>query len=181
MPRAATKEDLIESANANFEKLWALIDTLSEREQALDFDYGDEKLDSAYHWKRDKNLRDVLVHLYEWHRLLLDWVSNNTRGIEKPFLLEPFNWRNYQEMNVVFFERHQNTPLEKAKELFQASHKDVIATIERFSNDELFAKGRFKWTGPSSLGQYCVSVTASHYDWAMKKLKTWLKALKPKG
>ena len=23
------------------------------------------------HWSRDKNVRDVLIHLYEWHQLML--------------------------------------------------------------------------------------------------------------
>ncbi|WP_297115142.1 ClbS/DfsB family four-helix bundle protein, partial [uncultured Porphyromonas sp.] len=34
------------------------------------------------------------------------------------------------------------------------------------------------WTGTSILGAYCVSVTASHYDWAMKKIKKHIKFLK---
>lgn len=42
---------------------------------------------------------------------------------------------------------------------------------ETFSNEELFSKGVYKWVGGSTLGSYFVSVTASHYDWAMKKLK----------
>lgn len=31
------------------------------------------------HWIRDKNLRDVLVHLYEWHQLLLNLVELRKR------------------------------------------------------------------------------------------------------
>jgi len=42
---------------------------------------------------------------------------------------------------------------------------------ETFSNEELFSKGVYKWVGGSTLGSYFVSATASHYDWAMKKLK----------
>jgi hypothetical protein len=43
------------------------------------------------HWKRDKNLRDVLVHLYEWHQLLLNWFNSNQNGDTKTFLPEPYN------------------------------------------------------------------------------------------
>lgn len=50
-----------------------------------------------------------------------------------------------------------------------------MALIETFSNDELFAKGAFDWTGTSTLGAYCVSATSSHYDWAMKKIKLHIK------
>ena len=38
------------------------------------------------HWKRDKNLRDILIHLYEWHQLILNWVNSNQNGEEKPFI-----------------------------------------------------------------------------------------------
>jgi len=55
--------------------------------------------------------------------------------------------------------------------LLKESHQNVMTLIETFSNDELFAKNALAWTGTSPLGAYCVSATASHYDWAMKKLK----------
>jgi hypothetical protein len=35
----------------------------------------------------------------------------------------------------------------------------------------LFSRSVYPWVGGSTLGSYFVSVTASHYDWAMKKLK----------
>ncbi len=34
-----------------------------------------------------------------------------------------------------------------------------------------FPKGVYQWVGGSTLGSYFVSNTASHYDWAIKKLK----------
>lgn len=136
------------------------------------------------HWGRDKNLRDVLVHLYEWHQLLLNWVKANCSGERKSFLPKPYNWKTYSAMNVEFQRKHQNTLLPEAKKLLQTSHQEAIIQIERFSNDELFAKGIFEWTGTSTLGAYCVSATASHYDWAIKKNKnlhqTFIKSIKSK-
>ncbi|MFC1239685.1 ClbS/DfsB family four-helix bundle protein [Treponema vincentii] len=46
---------------------------------------------------------------------------------------------------------------------------------ETFSNEELFTKKVFDWTGTTSLGSYCVSATSSHYDWATKDIKKALK------
>ena len=74
--------------------------------------------------------------------------------------------------------KHQNTPLTKAKNMLKESHQDVIKVIETFSNDELFAKEALVWTGTSPLGAYCVSATASHYDWAIKKIKLHIKISK---
>ena len=166
MARATTKADLTASANGQFDKMWKLIDSMSEEQQ------------KETHWSSDKNLRDVLVHLYEWHQLLLNWVKANSNDERKPFLPEPYNWKTYPAMNVGFWKKHQNTPLEEAKSKLRESHKDVMALIEQFSNDELFAKGTLAWTGTSPLGAYCVSTAASHYDWAMKKIKLHIKTSK---
>jgi len=132
------------------------------------------------HWVRDKNMRDVLVHLYEWHRLLLNWVENNMNGIATPFLPEPYNWKTYGQMNVGFWEKHQSTPYDKAKEMLLDSHDKVIVLIESFSNDELFEKKHFPWTGTTNIGAYCVSTTSSHYDWAIKKIKLHIKTYRAK-
>jgi len=53
-----------------------------------------------------------------------------------------------------------------------------MTLIDGFSNDELFEKKHFPWTGTTNIGTYCVSVTASHYDWAMKKIKQYTKTMK---
>ena len=50
-------------------------------------------------------------------------------------------------------------------------HEEILKLAEGFSNEELFSKGVYKWVGGSALGSYFVSVTSSHYEWAMKKLK----------
>ena len=171
MGRPKTKTDLLIAAAANFEKLNALISGLTDQELSTSFDFsGDEKKKEA-HWKRDKNLRDILIHLYEWHQLLLNWVHANQNDCSKSFLPKPYNWKTYGDMNVEFWKKHQSTSLEDAKSMLQNSHTEVIKLAETFSNEELFAKGVYKWVGGSTLGSYFVSVTASHYDWAVKKLK----------
>ena len=175
MSRATTKTDLIIAANEQFDKLWKLIDTMSDEQQNATFCSEMATAGKETHWSRDKNMRDVLVHLYEWHQLLLNWINANRNGEAKPFLPEAFNWKTYPIMNVEFWEKHQSTPLIEAKKMMKESHKDVMALIESFSNDELFAKKTFTWTGASTLGAYCVSVTSSHYDWAIKKLKIHIK------
>ena len=175
MARATTKADLVTSANEQFEKMWKLIDTMSDEQQNATFGKEMATAGKEAHWSRDKNLRDILVHLYEWHLLLLNWIKVNSSGEHKPFLPEPYNWKTYPTMNVEFWKKHQSTPLTEAKAKLKESHKDVMALIETFSNEQLFAKGVFDWTGTSTLGAYCVSATASHYDWAIKKIKVHIK------
>jgi len=134
MSRPTIKADLIKAANEQSDNLWKLIDSMTEEEQNATFNFGDDFLQKQKeaHWTRDKNLRDVLVHL--------------------------------------------STPYEQSKKMLQESHIKVMAMIEPFTNDELFAKKHFSWTGTSTLGSYCVSATSSHFDWAMKKIKKHIKS-----
>ena len=177
MARPTTKKDLINSANENYDKLWKLINSISEKDQVKEFAFDKVLAGKEAHWKRDNNIRDVLIHLYEWHQLLLNWVSNNTKGIEKQFLLEPYNWKTYGSMNMEFFKKHQNTSYEKAKELLNDSYKKIIDLANKFTDDELFSKNIFPWVGGSTLGSYFVSTTSSHYDWAIKKIKKHISTL----
>ena len=165
MPRPTTKADLIQAANEQFAKLWTLIGEMSDKEKSADIVPNE----------RDKNVRDVLVHLYEWHCLLLNWIQTNTNGKPAPFLPAPYNWKTYPQMNVAFWEKHQNTSYTDAEAMLKKTHKGVMAIIETFSNEDLFSKGAFDWTGTTTLGSYCVSATSSHYDWAIKDIKKALK------
>ena len=178
MSRPTSKTDLTAAAAENYQKLNTLIAGLTEKELAVEFDFSADEKKKEAHWKRDQNLRDVLIHLYEWHQLLLNWVQANLNGEEKPFLPRPYNWKTYGEMNVFFWKKHQNTSLEEAKEMLEQSHRAVMQLAETFSNEELFTKGVYKWVGGSTLGSYFVSITSSHYDWAMKKLKAHIKNCK---
>lgn len=178
MPRPTTKKDLLVAAADNYKKLNVLISNLTKQELDTPFDFSENEKKREAHWKRDKNLRDVLIHLYEWHQLILNWVRSNQNGDEKPFIPEPYNWKNYGDMNVEFWKKHQKTSLEEATIMLNKSHKDVLELAETFTSEELFSKGIYKWTGGSTLGSYFVSATSSHYDWAMKKLKAHQKNCK---
>jgi len=167
MARPTTKEQLKQTGDENFSKLFALIRSMTNEEQERTFSFED----------RDKNVRDVLAHLYEWHQLLLNWINNNKSGTKTGFLPEPYNWKTYPQMNIGFWEKHQKTPLGEAVALLEKSHSDVMTLIDSFSNEELFTNKYFSWTGTTSLGSYCVSATSSHYDWAIKKIKKHKKEL----
>jgi hypothetical protein len=171
MARPQTKSDLILAAETNYTKLMKLIDSLTENELNTEFDFSKDEKKKEAHWKRDRNLRDVIVHLNEWHNLMLKWVENNQGGLKRPFLMKGYNWKTYGDMNIVFLKRNQLVTLDVAMEQFKESHQAIISKIEKMSNDELFQKNSFDWVGGSTIGSYYVSVTSSHYDWAIKKIK----------
>ncbi len=171
MPRPRNKEDLLVAAEENFEKLNELIASLTEKEQSMPFDFSGDAKKTEAHWKRDKNVRDVLIHLYEWHQLMIRFVDENTGGKNVRFLPVIYNWRTIASMNQKFWEKHQETSLEEAEKMLADSHREVVKRINRFTNEELFMSKAFPAVGGSVLGSYFVSNTSSHYDWAMKKIK----------
>ena len=180
MARPSTKTDLLNAAANDYEKMNTLIASLTERELNTPFDFSADEKKTEAHWKRDKNLRDILVHLYEWHQLLLDWVHSNQNGEPAPFIPRPYNWKTYGQLNIAFWKKHQNTSLETAVEMLDKSHRDVMELAETFTDEELFTKKLYKWTGTSNLGSYFISATTSHYNWAIKKLKAHRKNCKNK-
>ena len=177
MPRPQTKTDLIQAATENYEKLIKMIDAMTEKELTTEYDFSADEKKKEAHWKRDKNLRDVLIHLHEWHKLMIEAVEANDRGEEHTFLPEEYSWRTYGDMNIAFWESHQKTTLEEAKQMLASSHAKVMELIDLFSNEELFTKGIYKWAGDNAIGSYFVSTTSSHYDWAMKKIKAHKKQI----
>ena len=167
MSRPISKEQLTKASEDNFNKLFVLINSMSKEQQQQLFSFED----------RDKNIRDVLVHLYEWHQLLLNWVDSNLAGNNANFLPIPYNWKTYPQMNIEFWEKHRKTPLEKAVKLLEESHLKTMKLIDAFSNEQLFTKKYYPWTGTTNLGSYFISSTSSHYDWAIKKIKKHQKSL----
>lgn len=75
MGRPTSKVDLLRAATAGYEEMNKFIASMTEKELATPFAFDEKKKEA--HWKRDKNLRDVLVHLYEWHQLLIGWIAAN--------------------------------------------------------------------------------------------------------
>ena len=182
MPRPQNKADLIALAEKNYGELVKFIASMSEDEKSTPFNFSSLNKNEA-HWSRDKNARDVICHLVEWHKLLLKFVIGNTKNgsggkseNKKPaivyqFLPEPYNWKNYGDMNRAIWQNCQNITIEKALADFAESHKKLMELEESFSDEELFEKKHFAWTGTTNLGAYFISTTSSHYDWAIKKLK----------
>lgn len=168
MPRAKSKTDLLNDSTNNFDKLNVLINTMSLSNQEALFLFED----------RDKNVKDVIVHLYEWQQLMLTWVRENIKGNPTPFLPKPYNFRTYGIYNTkVIWKKHFETKLQDAKFMLAQSHQKTMKLIESFTNEELFTKKVYKWTNTSTLGSYFVSTTASHYDWAINKIKKHIKLL----
>lgn len=82
-----------------------------------------------------------------------------------------YTWKTLPELNKKIWEEYKSMELDETRKLLNQSFEAVQQIIENHSNEELFEKKRYRWTGSTSLGAYLVSTTSSHYDWAYNLIK----------
>lgn len=161
MPRPITKTELLDQSQSNYKRLMDFIEGMDPAEQQKEFPPA----------TMNRNIADVLFHLHHWHLMMLKWYDEGMQG-QKPAMPAPgYSWKNTPELNLWIWEKYKIEGLEAAKARFADSHQKVLAIIVEHSNEELFEKKRYKWTGSTSLGAYLISSTSSHYDWAYKLIK----------
>jgi hypothetical protein len=171
MPRPTNKKELFELAETNFNKLLDFIDGLPEDIKTKT--YKNDELND-----RDKTVSDVICHLHEWHLMMANWYKIGMSGRKPVIPAEDVTWQTLPVLNRRIWEKHRGTELKKAITLFKKSHKDQMALIQKHSDDELFTKKKYEWTGTTSLGAYLISSTSSHYDWGLKTIKPLKKLVK---
>ncbi len=152
----------------NFQKLNDYIDSLSTPEQEQEFPKG----------TLNRNIRDVLAHLHEWHLMMMEWYSVGMAGKKPDMPAKGFNWRTCPQLNEQIQEQYSTMELEEARELLAASFHQVRELIMKHNNEELFEKKQYKWTGSTSMGYYFASATSSRYDSALKLIRRCRRNLK---
>lgn len=111
MPRPKTKDELLEATRVSYDKPVRLWDAIPPEQTCALFPEQLLAKGSEAHWWRDKCLRDVVIHLHEWHNLVTTFVSANYAGTPQAFFPEPYTWRNYAKLNEDFTAHYQYTTL----------------------------------------------------------------------
>ncbi|MAL17025.1 MAG: hypothetical protein CL670_08220 [Balneola sp.] len=167
MPRPKSKQELEELSNENFSRLLGYISTLSEEERNQEFPPG----------TLNRNIRDILAHLHEWHLMMLNWYEIGMSGKKPEMPAKGYTWKMTSELNHEIQKKFSSTPLTEVESLLRTSFSNLQSIINKHTNEELFDKERYSWTGSTSLGAYLISSTSSHYDWALKLIKKCRKNL----
>lgn len=169
MPRPKNKTELLNLSKENYKEMFTLINSFEENERK----HGEIPFED-----RDRNIRDILAHLHHWHLMFLDWYDIGMKG-EKPEMPSVgYTWKTTALLNENIKNKYQKYSYDEVEIMINESYEKVQKIINLHSQDELFEKKRYKWTGSTSLGSYLVSATSSHYDWAIKKIKKYKKSLK---
>lgn len=159
MPRPKSKVELIKQSQNNFEKLRSFINAMPDVTSELPLGY------------MNRNVRDVLAHLHHWHTMFLTWYDVGMGGGKPQMPAEGYTWRTVPQLNRIIWETYSNSSLEEVSELLELSCQKLQCIIENHSDEELFTKKLYKWTGSTSLASYLISATSSHYDWALKLIR----------
>lgn len=161
MSRPTIKKELLTLGEENFQKLIGFIEKLSKQER-------DKNFPSGY---LNRNIRDVLGHLHEWHLMMCSWYEVGMSGKNPDIPAKGYTWKTTPDLNREIQKKYSSIPLHEVKELLDSSFSKVRELIETHTDEELFEKKRYHWTGSTSLGAYFISATSSHYDWALKLIR----------
>jgi len=163
MPRAATKEQLIEDAQTERAALEKYLVTLTPEQMT--------QSKSADDW----SAKDVLAHLIEWEGMVMKWYETGAKGKVPVVPSEEYNWGKLPQLNHAIYLKHRDRSLAEIQKEFKASHKKIMKTIESIPEKELFTRGQYSWTKNNLLGAYFVSATSSHYRWARGEIRKKVK------
>lgn len=164
MSRPTTRTELLERSATEFEALMDAVEGIATQRRmgASDYPRG--------------SVKDMLAHLDSWHRMFLEWERVGRTGEVAEMPAPGHTWKTTPKLNAEVHERHADDSWDEVVASLRRSHGSVREVIASYGDDELFEKGRYRWTGSTSVGSYAVSATTSHYDWAMKHLKRSRKA-----
>ncbi|WP_341320172.1 ClbS/DfsB family four-helix bundle protein [Solibacillus sp. FSL H8-0523] len=154
-----SKEHFLAEIQESFEQIFTIIDSVPTRKRKLTVEIE----------SRDRNFRDVLMHLYEWHAMLERWYKEGMSG-DTPSMPAPgYQWRTLQKLNYQIWINYQDVTLTQAMKRVKLSHQRIVKLIEMHTYDEIMTKKMYKWTKTSNLYSYFAANTVDHYNWAIQK------------
>jgi len=167
MAKPKNKKELIAASQEQYQKLFALIDSLSKDQLKKEFPKG----------TLNRNVRDVIAHLHHWHLLILGWHKVGMTGEKPDMPAKGYTWKTLPDLNKVVLKKYQKTSYNQSVKLLNKSYAEVQQIIHQHSNKELFEKKKYAWTGSTSLAAYLIANSVSHYNWAIKLIKKGTKNL----
>jgi len=119
------------------------------------------------------SVKDILAHLSAWEKLFLDWYSAGLQGRVPATLPVGMSQKAMDALNQQIYEKNQRRSLDEVLAEFHASYEVTVRVIEAIPEEEMFARGRFNWTGALTLADYIAGNTCSHYAWAKSQIRKW--------
>lgn len=158
MPTPETQIALQTAAMRSFRSLEGVVDAIPPSERDAPFRVRDG---------RDRDLQDVLDHVFAWHELLLGWIAAIERRETPAYPAEGFSWSELDELNLSLRDRSRTRGgAERAFARLQGSHAVALAKVGALDADVLFEATRFPWLGVP-FAEPVHECLGGHYDWAV--------------
>lgn len=119
------------------------------------------------------SVKDFLAHRTEWGEMMNSWYAEAKAGKQPAVPTKKYKWNQLKELNADIHERHKNDSLKKVTTDFKRVHNALFKLISQMSEEELFSKKYYEFTGVSDLATYVNSSTASHYRSARRHIAKW--------
>lgn len=162
MARFATKGEFLDEITKERGKLNALLSEIPDERK------GEEVVDGM-------SVKDFLAHRAEWGRMMIRWYTEAKAGGTPAVPTERYKWNQLKELNADIHRRFADTPLSEVVSEFDRVHNELYRIISGTTEEELFTKKYYPFTGASDLATYLNSATASHYRSAAKHFRKWWK------
>jgi hypothetical protein len=134
-----------------------------------------ERYREAGVWGDGWTIHDLLAHLTEWEQMCLGWYQVGRNGGQPIMSASGFKWNETPRLNQAIWGKHRLKPARKVVDEFEASYQEIFSLIRQISQNQLLVPGQFAWTGKYPLTTYLAPNTCSHYRFATKVVKRWLK------
>jgi hypothetical protein len=126
-------------------------------------------------WGDGWTVSDLVAHLAEWQRMFLDWYDDGLRG-SRPELPAPgYKWSETPRLNRAIWRRNRSRTAEAVRADFDSGYRRILRIVEHLSPEQLLEPGQFAWTGEHPLTTYLGPNTASHYRFARRVIRRWLR------
>lgn len=161
MARQTSKDELLKDITAEHRRLEKNLSSLSAEDMLQPGVTGA--------W----SVKDILAHLTAWEKLFLGWYSAGVQGSAPGILPVGMDRKVIDALNQQIYEKNRERSLEDVFTEFRATYQEIVTAIEAIPEEDMFAHGRFAWTGKLTLADYIAGNTCSHYAWAKSQIRKW--------
>jgi hypothetical protein len=106
------------------------------------------------------SVKDTIAHVTAWEKSLLSRYYDGLAG-------KPVKAGHAREtlgaINRRIFEENLSRSLDDVMADFAATYQKILTTVESIPEEDMFARGKYAWTGEYRLLDYIWGNTAGHY------------------
>jgi len=168
MARATSKSQLLDEIARERRRLEELLASIPADRKVEEVAYG-------------LSVKDLLAHRTEWARMLLHWYDQARAGSVPAVPSAEFKWNQLPALNAQIQRRFSDVPLERVEKDFVDVHDRLYTVVAAMTEDELFGRRHYSFTGSTTLAAYVTSASAAHYRSATKLIRRWWTSRQPTG